>query len=126
MRTGVTNQPWAASGGLTPGRTRRVRRRSGGAVLGSYALGGGRSGAEPGVAGIVTVSANSRLSDKVPGNATPAAGAAPSAVTHGMQVMDDAQLLCDGFEHDASFGAVTVVAAAPGVVHTTPTVPIVR
>jgi len=43
-----------------------------------------------------------------------------------MQVMDDAQLLCDGFEHDASFGAVTVVAAAPGVVHTTPTVPIVR
>ena len=94
--------------------------------MGSYALGGGRSGAEPGVAGMVTVSANSRLSDDVPGNATLPAGAAPSAVTHGMQVIDAAQLLCDGFEHDASAGAVTVVAAAPGMVHTTPTVPIVR
>ncbi len=133
-----------------------MRRRYGDAVQETYALGGGRSGAEPEVAGIVTISAMTLLADEVASTARPSAGAAPRDVT---QAMELAQVPCEGLEQGACsedaispgvpartfvVSARTVVpmsamdaiaacadgeplmAAIPGVVHTAPPVTIVR
>lgn len=122
----------------------------------TYALGGGRSGAEPDDDGIVTVSTVTLRSDTTPAIATPSACDAPSAVTHGMEAIQEP---CTGLEHGAwpdepsslelpsSPGAPTVaigaamfvisaietvavgepvMAAIPGVVHTAPLLTIVR
>lgn len=75
-----------------------MRRQGGDAVQEAYALGGGRSGADPDVAGILTVSAMALPADDVPNEANPSACAAPSAVTHGIPVT---HVPCEGFEHGA-------------------------
>ena len=97
--------------------------------------------------GIVTVSAAALLASAVNESKRPSARAAPSAVTHGMEAT---HVLCEGLEHGACSGdarsasdvagmAISGIAAIdagcardglmgaiPGVVHTTPSVTIVR
>ena len=128
-------------------RTRTVRRRGGDAVQQDYALGGGSSGADPDVTGIVTASAIAQVGSAVNGQTRPSACGAPSAVTQGMEAT---HVLCEGLEHGACSGdarsasdvagmAISGIAAIdagcatdglmgaiPGVVHTTPSVTIVR
>ena len=128
-------------------RTRTVRRRDGDAVQQNYARGGGSSGADPDVTGIVTASAAALLASAVNEPTRPSACGAPSAVTHGMEAT---HVLCEGLEHGACSGdacSASGVAAVPmsgivaidagcardglmepipGVVHTTPSVTIVR
>ena len=127
-----------------------MRRQSGDAVQETYALGGGKSGAEPDVAGILTFSAMALLADDVPDEAIPSARAAPSAVTHGIPVT---HVPCEGFEHGACSEVASsldvpvfdkvpsiidedvisamdaacdpLIAAMPGVVHTAPLITMV-
>lgn len=75
-----------------------MRRHGGDAVQGSYARGGGRSGAEPDESGMLTISAMALLLEDAPGGANPSALAAPSAETHAVPVT---QVPRGGTEHGA-------------------------
>ena len=149
---GSTIQSWAAHLGWRR-RTRTVRRRVGDAVQQDYARGGGSSGADPAVGGIVTVSAATVCAGAESGQANPSACGASSAIT---QDVDATHAVCEGFEHGSCSGdacsapdvvrpsdigdeAIPGIAAIdsgcardppmdaiPGAVHTTPSVTIVR